>query len=127
MTKRVHLFIAVALVLLALSALGVGLFLITPRVSMRIEAYGTQGQTINATFEVDGVPSKEVRDLPAEFEFKAKTLSYSIERSSGDKMDQITVDVYVDGKKRTSASGSSTVRGEHRYGAIMKKNSISSQ
>lgn len=85
MTKRVHLFIAVALVLLALSALGVGLFLITPRVSMRIEAYRTQGQTINATFEVDGVPSKEVRELPAEFEFKAKTLSYSIERSSGEK------------------------------------------
>ena len=126
MTKRAYLFIAVAL-LIAVSALGVILFMIAPPVSVTIETYGTPGRTIVATFEVDGVVSSETRDLPATFEFRAKNLTYSIEQSGGDNMEQITVNVYVDGKKRTSATGSAIVRGEHRFGAIMKKDSISSQ
>ena len=112
--------------LIAMSALRVSLFMIAPPVNVTIDTYGTPGRTIVATFEVDGVVSSETRDLPATFEFRAKNLTYSIEQSGGDNMEQITVNVYVAGKKRTSATDYAIVRGAPRCGAIRKKDAIAS-
>ena len=111
MTRRRKRFLIVAVIIFfGLIAIQSTMF-VRPRREIRIEVVGTPGQSIAASFEVDGKRHEESRQLPTNFSFQARDISFTVVPEKSPHESNLTVKVYIGDKHILSCRDNNGVNG----------------
>ncbi len=107
-SKR-FLIVAVA-VILGLIAIQATQF-VRPRREITIEVGGTPGQSVVASFDIDGTRHEEFRKLPTNFSFQASHISFSVVPEKNPHESNLVVKAYVGDKHILSCRHNKGVKG----------------
>lgn len=107
-----------AVVLLTLIAIQTTTFVRPPR-KITIGVDGTPGQSVVASFDVDGTRHKESKELPANFTFHARDVSFVVISDSDPSDSHMTVNAYRDDDLILTCRDKNGVRGKVMVSSLL--------
>ena len=107
--RKRFLIVAVA-IFLGLIAIQLTMF-VRPRREITIEVGGTPGHSVVASFDVDGTRHEESKELPTNFSFQARRVSFSVIPEKNPSESILAVKAYIGDKLIMSCRSHKGVKG----------------
>lgn len=116
--RRKRFLIVVAVILLGLIAIQSTMF-VRPRREIRIDVDGAPGQSVVASFVVDGKRHKESKELPANFTFQARDVSFTLIPDKNQRESYLLVKAYRDDRNILSCRDENGVKGRVMVSSLL--------
>lgn len=116
--RRKRLLIVSSVILLGLIAIQSTMF-VRPSRKITIQVDGAPGQSVVASFEVDGKWHKELQALPANFTFQARDVSFAVIPDGDSNDDYLVVNAYRDDEIILTCRGKNGVKGKVMVSSLL--------
>ena len=108
--RRKRFFVMAVVVVLGLIVIQSTMF-VRPRRQITIEVFGTPGQSVVASFDVDGKRHDESKQLPTTFSFRARHVSFTFVAVENSDRSNLAVKAYVGEKHIMSCRDNNGIKG----------------